>query len=77
MFFTRLATIAAWLAFSTAAFRISLAVYGLTGTEEAAFFATRYLGTKNFGPALDQAAVMAAFAIGLGVLAEISRALRR
>lgn len=77
MFFTRLATIAAWLALSMATFRFGLAIYGLQGSEEAALLATRYLGTRSFGPVLDQAAVVAAFAIGLGVLAEISRTFRR
>lgn len=77
MFFTRLATIAACLALAMATFRFGLGIYGMQGTEEAVFFATRYLGTKSFGSVLDQAAVGAAFAIGLGVLAEISRAFRR
>ena len=77
MFFTRLATIAAFLALSMATLRFGLAVYGLQGTEETAILASRYLGTKNFGPVLDQSAVVAAFAVGLGVLADISRAFRR
>lgn len=77
MFFTRLATIAAWLTLVVAAIRVVLALYGMQGTKEATFFAARYLGTENFGLALDQTVVAVAFTIGLGVLAEISRAFRR
>lgn len=80
MFFTRLGTIAAWLAFLMAAFRIGMAsfiVFGLEATEDKAFWASRYLGSKNTGEVIDQALVVAACAIALGILVEISRAVRR
>lgn len=76
MLFTRLGAVVAWLALSLAAFRSGLAIYGIQSAE-AALLASRYLGTQQFGSVLDQAAVVAAFAIALGILAEISRALRR
>jgi ABC-type nickel/cobalt efflux system permease component RcnA len=80
MFFTRLGTIAAWLGFLAAAFRIGTAlfiVFGVTAAEDKAFMAARYLGSKSTGAVIDQALIVAACAIALGILVEISRAVRR
>lgn len=79
MFFTRLGTIAAWLALIMAAGRIGIAIYVITNipnAEEARAWAGRYLGTSP-AQAIDQAAIVVACAIALGILVEISRAVRR
>lgn len=78
MVFTRLGTIAAWLALIMAAGRIGIAIYitfGISITEEARAWAGRYLG-QSPAQAIDHAAIVAACAIALGVLVEISRAAR-
>jgi hypothetical protein len=78
MFFTRLGTIAAWLALIMAAGRIGIAIYIITSissAEEARSWAARYLGTSP-AQAIDQAAIVAACALALGILVEISRAVR-
>lgn len=78
MIFTRLGTIAAWLGMVMAAGRFAIAVYALTLPSEAASqISSRYLGTANPALVLDQAAVVFAFALALGVLVEISRAVSR
>lgn len=79
MFFTRLGTFAAWLALIMAAGRIGISIYIITGipnAEEARAWAARYLG-QSPAQAIDQAAIVAACAVALGILAEISRGLRR
>lgn len=78
MFFTRLGAVAAWLTLIMAAGRIGIAIYIVTGipsTEEARVWAARYLG-QSPAQAIDQAAMVAACAIALGILVEISRAVR-
>lgn len=55
----------------------SFIVFGLKATEDKAFWASRYLGSKNTGEVIDQALMVAACAIALGILVEISRAVRR
>lgn len=79
MFFTRLGTVAAWLALLMAAGRIGIAIYiisSIPNAEEARAWAARYLG-QSPAQAIDRAAMVAACAIALGVLVEISRTLRR
>ncbi|KQN72391.1 hypothetical protein ASE94_07715 [Devosia sp. Leaf64] len=79
MFFTRLGTIAAWLALVMAAGRIGISIYIITSipnAAEARAWAARYLG-QSPAQAIDQALVIAACAIALGILVEISRAVRR
>ncbi|MFD1942732.1 hypothetical protein [Paradevosia shaoguanensis] len=79
MFFTRLGTVAAWIALIMAASRTGIALYiifGISNAEEARAWAARYLG-QSPAQALDQALIVAACAIALGVLVEISRALRQ
>lgn len=79
MFFTALGTIAAWFGFVMAAGRIGLAMYilfGIPNAEDARFWASRYLGQPPAN-AIDQAAIVAACAIALGILVEISRSVRR
>ena len=78
MLFTGLGTVAAWLALIMAAGRIGIAIYIITGipnAEEARAWAARYLG-QSPAQAIDQAAMVAACAIALGVLVEISWAVR-
>lgn len=78
MFFTRLGTIAAWLALIMAAGRIGISIYiisGIPNAEEARAWAARYLG-QSPAQAIDQAAMVAACAIALGILVEISRSAR-
>lgn len=78
MLFTRLGTVAAWLALFMAASRIGIAIYIITSipsAEEAKAWAARYLG-QSPAQAIDQASIVAACAIGLGILVEISRAVR-
>ena len=79
MFFTRLGTVAAWLAFIMAAFRIGMAlfiVFGVKAAGEKALLAARYLGSNSTAEVIDQALIVAACAIALGILVEISRAVR-
>lgn len=79
MLFTRLGTVAAWLALIMAASRIGIAIYIITSisnAEEARAWAGRYLG-QSPAQAIDHASVVAACAIALGILVEISRAVRR
>ena len=78
MFFTGLGTIAAWLALIMAAGRIGIAAYIITSiqsAEEARAWAARYLG-QSPAQAIDQAAIVAVCAIALGIMVEISRAVR-
>ena len=78
MIFTRIGTVVAWLAMLMAAGRFALAIYALTLPSDAASqISSRYLGTANPALVLDQAAVVFAFALALGVLVEISRAVGR
>ena len=78
MIFTRLGTVVAWLALLAAAGRFAIGVYALSlPADSARQVSARYLGTTNTAAALDQAGVVFAFAVALGVLVEISRALRR
>lgn len=78
MFFTTLGAIAAWIALILAAGRAGIAIYifGMSDAEQARAWAARYLGQPP-GQAIDQAAVVALCAVALGILVEISRALRR
>lgn len=79
MVFTRLGTIAAWLALIMAGSRIGIAIYiifGISNAEKARAWAARYLG-QSPAQAIDHAAIVAACAIALGILVEISRAVRR
>lgn len=79
MFFTRLGTVAAWLALIMAAGRIGIAIYistSISSAEEARAWAARYLG-QSPAQAIDQASIVVACAIALGILAEISRAVQR
>lgn len=79
MFFTRLGIVASWLALIMAVGRIGVAIYiinGIPNAEDARAWTSRYLGMSP-AQAIDQAAVVAAFAIALGILVEISRAVRR
>lgn len=78
MFFTRLGTFAAWLALIMAAGRICVAIYitvGIASAEEARAWTGRYLG-QSPAQAIDQASIVAACAIAMGILVEISRAVR-
>ena len=78
MVFTRIGYIAAWLAFIMALGRIGIAVYilfGISDAEQARAWAARYLA-QSPGQAIDQAAMVATCAIALGILVEISRAVR-
>lgn len=78
MTFTRLGAVVAWLGALMAVARIGISIYALTLADDAAKqFSSRYLGTTNIGAALDQAGLVLAFAVALGVLVEISRALNR
>jgi hypothetical protein len=79
MFFTRLGAVAAWLALIMSAGRIGIAIYIITSipnAEEARAWAARYLG-QSPAQAIDHASIAVACAIALGVLVEISRAVRR
>lgn len=79
MFFTRLGMVAAWLALFMAAGRTGIAIYiisSIPNADEARAWAARYLG-QSPAQALDHAAMVAAGAIALGILVEISRGLRR
>ena len=78
MLFTRLGTVAAWLALIMAASRIGIAIYIITSlpnAEEAKAWAARYLG-QSPAQDIDQASIVVACAIALGILVEISRAVR-
>lgn len=78
MIFTRLATVVAWLGMLMAAGRFAIAIYALTLPNEAASqISTRYLGSANPASVLDQAGLVFACALALGVLVDISRAVRR
>jgi hypothetical protein len=79
MLFTRLGTVVAWLALVMAVGRMGIAIYilnGIPNVEEARVWAGRYLGMPP-AQAIDQAAMVGAVAIALGILVEISRAAGR
>ncbi|MBN15511.1 MAG: hypothetical protein CMJ15_09885 [Pelagibacterium sp.] len=72
MFFTKLGIIVARLALFLGAFRVATGLF-FAFNRDATDFAARYLGSKTSGQAIDQGLLMIAFAIVLGILAEISR----
>jgi hypothetical protein len=79
MIFTKLGALAAWLALLMAVGRIGIAVYIITSipnAEEARAWSGRYLG-QSPAQAIDQASIVVACAIALGILVEISRSVRR
>lgn len=73
MFFTKLGTIVAWMAFVLGVFRVATGFVVASNLDTAGFDAARYIGSSTSGRAIDQGLMMIAFAIGLGILAEISR----
>jgi hypothetical protein len=78
LFFTRLGTLLAWLAFVVGALRFGSAFY-VGSIEEPvmrAALAARY-GVSSPGAAINQASIVIAVAIGLGILAEISKAIHK
>lgn len=76
MIFTRIGTLVAWIAMLMAAGRFAIGVYAaMQPTEAMREISARYLGSTP-AAALDQAAVVFAFAVALGILTEISRAVR-
>lgn len=80
MFFTRIGVVISWLAFIMAAAHIGIAVYlgtSVSDPEQVAFWSTRYLGTRSPWAAVDRGAIVLALAIALGILTEISKAVRR
>lgn len=79
MLFTRLGTLLASLTAVLAVIRISIGIYIMSQPVTVAMkdMAVRYLGTTNVGMVLDQSAIVLGIAITIGILAEISRGLRR
>ncbi len=73
MFFTKLGTIVAWMAFVLGVFRAATGFVVASNLDTAGFDAARNIGSSTSGRATDQGLMMIAFAIGLGILAEISR----
>ena len=77
MFFTRLATVAAWIALVAGMFDFGLGwVVDLNRTNPN-FDAARYLGSRTSGEAIDQGVLAITIGIVLGVLVEIHRSIRR
>lgn len=80
MFFTRIGTIVAWLLFILAGFRAGMALYisvFVSDPREAEIWAARYLVASDPDRAFSQAMPVLGFAVVIGILAEISRAVRR
>ena len=80
MFFTRIGTIIAWLLFVLAGFRAGMAFYisvFVSNPKEAEIWAARYLVARDPDRAFSQAMPVLGFAIAIGILAEISKAVRR
>ena len=80
MFFTRLGTVAAWLIFVFAALRIGTALYIMLfihDAEMAAIRSAKFLFFKTPEEAISQALPYLGLAIAMGILAEISQAVRR
>jgi hypothetical protein len=80
MFFTRIGTIVAWLLFVVAGFRAGMAFYisvFVADPKEAEVWAARYLTASDPDRSFSQALPVLGFAVAVGILAEISRAVRR
>jgi len=80
MFFTKLGSAVAWLIFAFAAVRISAALYimvFIVEAEEAALWSARYFFSKSPDLVVTQTLPIAGGAIALGILVEISLAVRR
>ena len=76
LFFTRLGTVAAWLALALGAMRIVAGII-VASSDNPEILGPRYLGSSTSGQAIDQGIMVLLFAIALGMLAEISRSVRR
>ena len=76
MTFTAAGRFIAKLAIILAVLRIAIAVF-VTLTEDPGSAAARYLGPGSTGQVIDEAIYVIVFAICLGVLTDISRALQR
>lgn len=80
MFFTRFGTVVAWLLLGLCAFRVGTAIFiiNVTNTPESfRALSERYLGTATTGEAFNQLPPILGFAIAIGILSEISKAVRR
>lgn len=79
MFFTRLGTIVAWLALILGALRFGIGFYvgSIDESQARAIAQARYLFSTSPGTAINQGSVLIAVAIAMGILVEISRAVRR
>lgn len=79
MFFTWMGQLGAWLAFIVGLMRMGMAFYviSIDEKEAAAFYTARYFGTKTVGQVIDQSFVVITLAVAMGILAEISRNVRR
>ena len=73
MFFTQAGRVVAWLAFIFGALRVVMG-FAFAGNGAAA---ARYLGSGTTGEAIDQGLLTMVFAIGLGILSEISRSVAK
>lgn len=72
MFFTTCGRIVAWVAFVAGLSRIGLSLLALA-SDDPTLVARHYLGSRKIGEYIDQGIYVVLFAIGLGILTEISR----
>jgi hypothetical protein len=79
MFFTRLSTVVAWFALIVGALRLGSGLYvgSIDDTQLRAIAAARYAVLSSPGTAINQGAIAIGIALTLGILCEISRAVRR
>lgn len=75
MFFTRVGTVIAWLAFVFGSVQIAIAVFVLAfpNPESVKALARSYLGTENIGRSVNQALIAISVGVAIGILCEISR----
>ncbi len=79
MFFARVGTIVAWLAFVAGVYRIGMGTYvaSFDDAAERSALAARYLGSISSGESIDRGVYTILVAVALGILAEIGRSISR
>jgi hypothetical protein len=77
--FTKIRIVGAWLVLIAGGLRLATAFYIalMDDRSQAAMLASRYLGSKSTGDVIDGTLTVIAFAVTIGILCEISRAIRR
>lgn len=76
LFFTRLGAVLAWVALVLGAMRLGPGLV-VAWNDPPPASVVRLLGSGTSGHAIDQGIMMILFAVGLGMLTEISRSVRR